>query len=284
MSETHDRPAPASSGRQHRSVVGYFGAKTRLASRIVQLLPAHRSYIEPFAGSMAVLMAKPRATGIEVANDIDQDVMTFWRVLRDQPDELGRVCALTPHSRAEYAASWPLPPGLPDLERARRVWVKLSQSRGGQLTNTGWRYRTRAQGAAIPSIMASYVERFGRAVERLCGVTLECRPALEVIDAYGREPGNLLYVDPPYLGQTRMRHAYQHEMQNEEEHRALVEALHRCQATVVLSGYPSALYDELYPGWATAEFVAYTGRGAASTGSNRRTEVLWCNRQFDHPQ
>lgn len=188
-------------------MIGYFGAKTQLAGQIVELLPPHASYVEPFAGSMAVLMAKPRAERIEVANDIDQDLMIFWKVLREKPEELTRVCALTPHSRAEYAAAWPIPPGTSGLERARRVWVKLTQGRGGQLRPTGWRYHRspRGRGSTMPSIISGYIERFGFAAERLAGVSLECLPALEVITKYGGDPETLLYVDPPYLGNTRMR-------------------------------------------------------------------------------
>src|SRR5690606_27445667 len=98
----------------------YYGGKTTLADKIVQLLPEHDHYVEPFAGSLAVLLAKPRSA-METVNDLDGDLMTFWRVLRDRPEDLARVCSLTPHSRAEHQAAYDL--GVADdLERARRVW------------------------------------------------------------------------------------------------------------------------------------------------------------------
>lgn len=260
--------------------MSYFGAKTRLVARIVSVLPAHNSYVEPFAGSMAVLMAKPRAGRIEIANDIDQDLMTFWRVLRDQPDELARLCTLTPHSRAEYAAAWPIPADVSDLERARRVWVKLAQGRGGQLRPTGWRHHRQSHGrhSSLPATLLGYVDRFGFAAQRLLGVSLECLPALEVIDKYAGDPDTLLYVDPPYLAGVRMPHAYQHEMMREAEHRDLADALHRSRAAVVLSGYPSALYDELYAGWSRVDLDAFTGQGTTTRAAGQRTEVLWSNR------
>lgn len=258
--------------------MGYFGSKARLAARIVGLLPPHISYIEPFAGSLAVLMAKPRSKGVEVVNDIDGDLMTFWRVLRDAPDELTRLCALTPHSRAEFFASWPIPPGLPDVERARRVWVRLAQGRGGQLQKTGWRYHEKSRGHAMPATMAGYVSRLGMAAERLAGVSLECLPALEVVARYGRDPEALVYADPPYLGETRVMRGYRHEMLGVSEHRDLADALRRCEATVVLSGYPSDLYDELYRGWARIELSAFTGQGNTTREAGRRVEVIWSNR------
>ncbi len=67
--------------------MAYFGGKTRLAARIVELLPPHEHYVEPFAGSLAVLLAKPLSR-METVNDLDGDIMTFWRVLRDRPEEL----------------------------------------------------------------------------------------------------------------------------------------------------------------------------------------------------
>jgi DNA adenine methylase len=108
----------------------YFGGKTAIAERIVSLLPPHEHYVEPFAGSLAVLLAKP-PSAMETVNDLNCDLMIFWRVLRDQLADLERVCALTPHSRAERNAAYESAPD--DLERARRVWVTLTQGRGGHL-------------------------------------------------------------------------------------------------------------------------------------------------------
>jgi DNA adenine methylase len=102
-------------------------------------------------------------------------------------------------------------------------------------------------------------------------------PALDLIARYGVEPDVLLYVDPPYLGSTRSNdNAYRCEMRTEAEHRDLADALHAARAAVVLSGYPSDLYDrELYAGWDRHTIAASTGQGG--TWANR-TEVLWSNR------
>jgi DNA adenine methylase len=208
--------------------------------------------------------------------------MTFWRVLRDRCDELERHAALTPHSRAEYAASWPIPVD-DDLERAWRVWLKLSQGRGGQLRTTGWRYHetTRGRGSGMPVTLAGYVGRFAAAAERLRNVSLECLPALDVISRYGKDPEQLLYVDPPYYGPTRTRTGYAIEMNSEADHRALANALRSCNAMVMLSGYAHPLYDdELYADWHRVEIAAYTGQGSG-TGAwaerGQRVEVIWSN-------
>lgn len=260
----------------------YYGGKTTLAERIADVLPSHRHYVEPFAGSLAVLLAKPPSP-FETVNDLDEHLVTFWRVLRDQPEELARACALTPHSRAEYAtARATFTEGhLSDVERARRVWTCLTQGRGGTLRTTGWRHfqDPGQRGPAMPNYLASYVERMREAAGRLADVSLECRPALEVIRDYGKHPEVLIYADPPYLGTTRSSRQYLVEMSHEAEHRELAEALNDCRAAVVLSGYGSPLYATLYDGWERVEMSAYTSQGNHQAERNdRRVEVLWMNR------
>lgn len=260
--------------------IAYYGAKVTIAERIVALLPDHEHYVEPYGGSLAVLLAK-RPSRMETVNDLDAQLMTFWRVLRDRPADLERVSALTPHARAEHAAAYePVHDDHPDrqLEVARRVWVLLSQGRAGTMRKTGWRFYIDPAGSStsMPGYLDGYVNRMAAAAERLARVSLECRPALEVIDAYGAQPDVLLYVDPPYLGSTRARN-YRHEMGAEADHRALAAHLEACRATVVLSGYHSPLYDDLYAGWHRREIATATGQAAQWSA---RTEVLWCNRPF----
>lgn len=255
----------------------YFGGKTRLAEQIAAAFPPHEHYVEPYGGSLAVLLAKPRSR-METVNDLDGDLMTFWRVLRDQPDDLARVCALTPHARVEQLEAYALGEAPDDLERARRVWVLLSQGRAGVLRPTGWRHYVDPAGSvtSMPRYLEAYVSRIAPAAARLAGVSLECQPALELITRYGKSPNVLLYVDPPYLGTSRRwGNAYRHEMRNEQEHRDLAAVLHACDATVVLSGYDSPLYLELYPDWHVTRIDTMTGQGGTKQD---RTEVLWSNR------
>lgn len=256
----------------------YYGGKTTLADAIAALLPPHDHYVEPFAGSLAVLLAKPRSR-METVNDLDGDLMTFWRVLRDRPDDLARVCALTPHSRLEHATvqSEELADVADELERARRVWVLLTQTRSSTLRRTGWRHfqDPRGTSSGMPRYLEGYVDRMPAAAGRLIDVTLEARPALDLIRAYGRHPDVLLYCDPPYLGSTRARN-YRHEMTSPDEHRELADALQAAVATVVLSGYHSPLYDQLYADWHRLEISSFTGN--ANAGEGARTEVIWSNR------
>lgn len=257
--------------------LAYLGGKTTLAPRIASLLPDHLHYVEPYGGSLAVLLAK-RPSRMETVNDLSQDLMTFWRMCRDRLDDLLRVCTLTPHSRAEQEGGYDRS-GCDDLERARRVWVCLTQARGGTLLRTGWRYYRDPSTSYVgmPAYLQSYLNRLPPAAARLREVSLECRPALELIEAFGAHPDCLLYVDPPYLGSTRGKTAdyYQHDMRADIDHEALVQALLACRSAVVVSGYPSALYERLYTGWHRVQMAASTGQsGTWAT----RTEVMWSNR------
>ena len=260
----------------------YFGGKINLADRIVALMPQHDHYVEPYCGSLAVLLAKPPVAH-ETVNDLDGDLMTFWRVLRDQPGDLERVCALTPHARAEHAATYQNPGDVSDLERARRVWVQLTQGRAGIRTKTGWRHYQDPSGStgSMPRYLSGYVQRMAPAADRLAGVSLECRPALDVIADFGRHPRVLMYIDPPYLTSTRTSGGYLHDLGGDADHAALLGALNGCKSIVMLSGYPSPLYEDALSGWDRVEIQTATGQGGEWQD---RTEVVWCNRPMPRQQ
>lgn len=262
--------------------MAYYGGKTRLASKIVALLPPHEHYVEPFGGSLAVLLAK-KPSRMETVNDLDNLLMTFWRVLRNKPAELARECALTPHSRAEYLAAREADlEQLDDVEIARLVWIQLSQGRSGTLRKTGWRHFIDPGGstASMATYLEAYVDRMAAIAERLQRVSLECRPGVEIVRQYGAFPTACLYVDPPYLGTVRSHGGagYRMEMKEPTKHVELLDALNGCQATVLLSGYESELYTEQLAGWCRIEIPTGTGQGGTYKS---RTEVIWANRPIN---
>lgn len=263
-----------------RPPFSYFGGKMGLAPQIASLLPPHELYVEPFAGSLAVLLAK-RPAAIEIVNDLDGDLVRFWRVLRDQGPALIRACALTPHSLADFELARDRPADLPDLEHARRTWVRLAHGVSGSLRASGWRRYVdplAAAGASVPERVQGYVGRMEAAAERLIGVTLECRPAAELIADVAHLPGAVVYCDPPYLASTRASgKKYVHELQAVAEHEALLEQLLAVAGTVVLSGYPSPLYAEALSGWSRVELI---GRAGTRRGGSKPVtrETVWINR------
>lgn len=278
---------------------GYYGGKTRIAPTIVDLLPPHEVYLEPFMGSCAVFFEKKRSRH-EILNDLNGDLVTFFRVLRDQPDALERACRLTPYSRAEYASAVSVDTAvdtLPDIERARLWWVMVTQSFGRTARrNSGWS-RTLAQNYSAPMTNFNRFARFEECAARLAEAMLECKPALELIAELGasnRADDTVIYVDPPYLADTRRTlpsssysssgKDYEMDMGRSEDHVALAEVLTSTAAKVLLSGYPSPLYDELYAGWDHHEIVVNAYAGQWTKQTNKRTEVLWSNYKLDIPR
>jgi DNA adenine methylase len=123
--------------------------------------------------------------------------------------------------------------------------------------------------------------RIATAARRLAAVTLECMPAVDLIRRYGIEPTVAIYADPPYVRSTRNSSHYRQEMTADDDHRELAAALAECRASVLLSGYHSDLYDQLYDGWHRLEIDTFSGQ---SGQKKPRTEVLWSNRPFPSRQ
>lgn len=250
----------------------YHGAKWRIADWVISNFPPHTAYIEPFCGGAGVLLQKPLSS-FEVINDLDNNVINFFDVLRERPDDLIRAIELTPYARAELERA--RRPADDPLEKARRFYVlSWQQHHPGRMDkNTGWRvmYRnTRNWGVVQDWNRTSHLYDVAA---RLKHVQIECRDALQVIEHYDT-PKTLFYIDPPYMKETRSDNwggrAYRFEM-NDEDHQQLATLLHRVQGMVVLSGYPSVLYDELFRNWQRIE------RTTANVANQSVTECLWLN-------
>lgn len=256
-------------------VLRYPGAKWRLAPWIISHFPRHATYVEPFFGSGAVFFSK-RAVRNEYVNDLNGDLVNFFRMLRERPTELAALVELTPWAREEYELAFE--PAADPLERARRLAVRQWQSVGGRDNGryaAGWKHNgSKGHGTGsngVTDVWRALPARLLAVADRLKDVQIECRPALEVILKLSA-PDVLLYVDPPYLGSTRdWQVHYRAEMLGTEDHLPLLEALDEHPGLVVLSGYPSELYDERLAHWTRVSRQAQTEAGQT------RTEVLWIN-------
>ncbi|MFG3127316.1 DNA adenine methylase [Streptomyces tendae] len=257
----------------------YYGSKGRLAGRIANLMPRHRVYVEPFAGSAAVLFSKSPAP-VEVINDLDRNVVTFFRVLRTRESELIRALRFTPYSREEFADADLAEEDIDEMERARRFFVRATQGHNaaGSGGRAGWSNGIRAKHTDATAT-TNLVDRLYVLADRLRTVVVEHRDALELIAAHDATD-TVFYLDPPYLSGTRRSgRDYAHEADGEIFHRSLAATLATAKGTVLLSGYPSPLYDELYEGWDRLEVSVHraTTNHRGRTGVERGTEVVWCN-------
>jgi DNA adenine methylase len=240
--------------RRRRIVFGWYGGKFNHLDWLLPRLPAAHHYCEPFSGSAAVLLNRIPAP-VETYNDIDGDVVNFFRVLRDEPDALARVIALTPFAREEFhRAIADVPPAIHDVERARRFYIRARQARTGlaQTASLGrWancKDTSRAGMSGVISRWLGGVEGLPEIATRLMRVQIENRPAIDVIRLYDG-PTTLFYCDPPYLHDTRGdSSAYGFEM-SEDAHVELAAQLLLCTAKVALSGYRNPLMDKLYRDW-----------------------------------
>lgn len=277
---------------QRTYAFGYYGGKLSHLARLLPLLPTCHTYVEPFGGSAAVLLNRAPSP-VEVYNDLDGGVVTFFRVLRDRRDELVRLLELTPYSRAEFAIAC-RDDSEDELERARRVFVRIAQSRANKPLTTGgqwsysvgksahdasdWQYcvnhNKRGMSGAVSAWLTN-VAGLPDVIARLRTVQIECLDALDCITRYDHEDA-LIYADPPYLPDVRTDGAcYIHEM-SEGQHIALAAELRGCAGRVALSGYEHPLYDQLYAGWYKTTWGARpTTNHDSVTGA--RTEVLWTN-------
>lgn len=263
-----------------RPAFPYYGGKGRLAPWIASLMPAHRVYVEPYAGSAAVLFAK-RPAAIEIINDLDDNVVNFFQILRDREAELIRALEYTPYARREYVAADLAEGGLADVERARRFLIRCTQgfNASGSGGRAGWSNGIRRNQSQAGTVV-NLVDRLPQVARRLRQVVIEHRDVVACIAAYDA-PDALLYVDPPYLTDARVsRNDYRLDVADEAEHRRVAEALHAYSGTVLLSGYPSPLYDELYADWCqvSREVSRPSSNIRGRTGARRGTEVVWSNR------
>ena len=249
------------------------GGKTRIASEIVSLLPRHRVYLEPFLGSGSVLFAKPRSF-IETVNDLDGEIANFHRVLRDDPERLVKAVELTAYAEEElWVACEPADVAvLDDVERARRLVVRSHMNIGARQRGARFfRYAGPNSHGSPASAWAALSSCIRAAGERLAGVQILCRDAVEVIRAHA-DRDVLVYADPPYPHETRTGHGllYRHEM-TDTDHEELLEALVAHPGPVVLSGYRCSLYNETLAGWRRVDLRGY----AQSHGVTE--EVLYLN-------
>jgi DNA adenine methylase len=254
-----------------------------LAPWILEHFPPHRIYTEAYGGAASLLIRKERARLVEVYNDLDGEIVSLFRVLRDPvtAGALREVLKNTPFARAEFTLAYQ--PSEDAIEQARRTVVRSffgfgSDSASG--ATTGFRANGNRNNAHPARDFANYPDAMEAFTERLQGVVIENRPAVEILLQHDT-PETLHYCDPPYTHGSRSEYTvrtgkgYRHEM-TDDDHRRLAEVLHSAQGMVVVSGYSSELYDCLYGDWETRIRKAIAD-GGPHAPALERVEALWLN-------
>lgn len=245
----------------------WFGGKYYLAQEIISRIPAHHCFIEPFSGSGQVITQKTKSK-VEVINDIDNDLINFLMVLRNQKDELIEALSTLPTSRflTELWMREPMPEE--SFERAVRFYYILRQTivpanniksgwRSGKIKNTAFDYQ-------------NAVARLDAFEGRLRNVMIECLDFREIIKRYD-SPESYFYIDPPYVG----RESYYKGGFSESDHIELAEMLRTIKGKALVSYYPDPLIDSLYSDWRIEKTDALVGAGVckAERGQKKKKET-----------
>ena len=252
-------------GKEVLTAFIYPGGKVRISPWVASFFPRHKIYVEPFGGAAGVLLNKAPSP-LEVYNDLNSDLVNFFRVLRDKEKaaELIRRLRLTPYAREEYDNAY-MPPEGDDIERARALIVRAGMGIGllGAIS-------LRLQGFAAETkkikknakVFVNRVEKMSEIAERFRSVVIERRDALELIPRYDT-PDTLWYLDPPY----NCRYSFRYPATIDQE--AMLGVFKKVSGYVVLSGYMSELYANELAGWHMET------RTNQTFGHKDKEECLW---------
>lgn len=258
-----------------RQVLKYPGSKWNIASQLAELIPEHRSYVEVFAGSLALLFNK-QPSNIETVNDLDSDVVNLFRCIQKDSERVARIIMTTPFSREVYDNQFEQ--SITDAvcidayERAAGFLIKCWQGHGFRTNGykVGWKNDVVGRERAY-ALWNWYrlPEWIIEVTERLRMVQIENRPALEVMERFNYK-NVFMYLDPPYLFGTRNGKQYKHEMSDMDHEEMLKKSL-QSKAKIMISGYESEMYNDYLKDWEKRSFNSCAEHGKP------RTEIVWMN-------
>ena len=259
----------------------WHGGKTYLAPWIIAHMPPHLHYVEPFAGGLAVLLAKEYEGVSEVVNDLDGHLMNFWRVLASEKTfaDFVRIVEATPFSQEVFRNAEAIGDADNFVERAVQFFVRCRQSRQGLRKDfaTLSKNRTRRKMNEQVSSWLTAVEGLAEVHDRVKRVVMLNDDAVAIIKRED-SPNTLFYLDPPYVHETRITtHDYSQEM-TEHDHACLLAALGDIGGMFLLSGYQSAMYDDAATlnDWYRVE-REIDCKASGAKGKPKRKECLWMN-------
>ncbi len=263
--------------------IPYCGGKARLASRIVDLLPPHTVYVEPFVGGGSVLCAKGVSPVTnndhyrEVINDLDRALINLYRQLRSNP-RLIDMLRLTPYSKEEFETA----KSIEEVEGLESAWAEFVDRTMSYSHAKGYSFGRGICSENLPVTWRNKVDRIQELVDRLRNVAIECDDAISVIEYYD-SPQTLFYCDPPYPNAYQ---SYQHKFSlSDYEHLCWV--LDNIQGSFVLSCYKQGIEPEHWKRVDVAAYCSASGKGTTGQrdksrkatqeelGNRKRTESLF---------
>lgn len=260
----------------------WHGGKYYLAPRIVELMPKHLHYVEPYAGGLSVLLSKDPDGISEVVNDMHGELTNFWNVLKSETNfaRMQRILQATPFSEVEWDAVKSNGEAVDPVERAVNFFVLCRQSHSGKMVSFAAisRNRVRRNMNEQASAWLTALEGLPAVHARLQRVVILNRKAIDVIQEQDG-PKTLFYLDPPYVHETRSTTVEygDHEM-SIDDHKELLDVIARCKGRFMLSMYRHALYDEAAAmhKWKREDFDL-PNNAAGGAAKRRMTECVWMN-------
>ena len=253
-----------------KAITKYPGSKWSIAGWVINFFPEHHSYLEPFFGSGAVLFNKPRSN-IETVNDLDGDVVNLFEWIKKDPEKLAHEIYWTPYARQTYEDTFALVPE-DSLQKAVNFYIRLNMGYGYRTNGyrEGWKNDVQGRERAYAALdWKDIPEKVMAVAERLRGVQIENRPAVDVIQRFNY-PNVLVYADPPYVLSTRHGKQYKCEMDDKGQS-DLLDVLLVHKGPVILSGYDNGLYNARLKGWHREETASH------SQIHSKTREILWMN-------
>jgi len=237
---------------------------------LLSMIPEHRLYCEPFFGGGALFFAKPKAE-VEVINDVNGEVVNFFKVLKTKFPALQKEIQATLHSRELYRIAMQIyndPESHTDVKRAWALWTATNQGFAGMIGSWGFG-KTNSKEKAVASKREAFIEAYE---SRLRTVQVENNDALKVI-ARCDERDAFIYCDPPYIGSDQGHY----DGYTEAEYEKLLQALSKVKARFLLSSYPSKILSKYIRknGWKTKKVEKYVA--VTKLTEKRKTEVLVYN-------
>lgn len=185
-----------------RSVITSIGGKNRLANRIIQTMPEHSIYIEPFGNTASILLKKAPVKK-EIYNDINGDVVNFFHILQKDPLALYNSCKNVPYSEVVYQEMLSSPPPSDPLEKAVRFYyLNRASFLPSATSGTGFRTNAPVDGRNFGRFFFQECERFYAISRRMQGVEILNRDFRKVIRTYMNAENSLILADPPYFDDT----------------------------------------------------------------------------------
>ena len=259
------------------SPIRWVGGKSRFRKHILPIIPEHTCYVEPFAGAAWVLFAKPPSS-VEVLNDIDQELINFFRVLKHQPEELIQSFEWELVSRAEFERLANVDTTtMTELERAHRFYYIIMAGWGGELDYP--RFQTSISDGGHGNRLIGALKHLHKRLEpvhkRLQTVIIENLSWEQCIERYDRAK-SFMYLDPPY---PKNGCNYKHNMQDWDDHKRLAIRLSNAKCKWLLSSYDVPEVRTLYDGYNIISVKSFSGMNAKKNSSERvvNHEVLIAN-------